>query len=117
MSHPVVSTTPSKRIPGQDLNQAKVGKVTIKGGGGAAARLLDGMGGKFEGQSAGIADTRLHPLGEGYVDAIARDQVAAALRNANDGPAGLQLFTGNAVVAVALQVDGCFARFYLVAKP
>ena len=104
-------------IAGQDLNQAKVGEVTVKGGGGAAARLLDGMSGKFEGQSPSIADARLHPVGEGYVDPIARDQIAAALRDANDGPAGLQLFTGDAVVAVALQVDGGFAWFYLVAKP
>ena len=104
-------------ITGQDLNQAKVGEVTIKGGGGAAARLLKGMRGKFEGQSPSIADARLHPFGEGYVDPIARDQVAAALCDANDGPAGLQLFTGDAVVAIALQVDGGFARFYLLAKP
>ena len=71
-------------ISGQYLNQAKVGQVTVKGCGGAAARLLDGMRGKFEGQSPSIADTRLHPFGEGDVNPIARDQVAATLCNAND---------------------------------
>jgi hypothetical protein len=51
------------------------------------------------------------------VDPIAGDQVAAALRDANDRAAGLQLFTGDAVVAVAFQVDGGFARLYVLAEP
>ena len=109
LSHPAGEHYPIEEIARQDLHQTQVREIAIKSGGGATASLLDGMGGKFKGHSRRIADALLHPLGEGYVDPVARNQITAALGNADDGPAGLQLFTSEAVVAVALQVHGYFA--------
>ena len=40
------------------------------------------------------------------MDAVARREVAAGLGDTNDGPAGLQLSTGEAVVVEALEIDG-----------
>ena len=51
------------------------------------------------------------------VDAIAGRQVAAGLRDADDGPARLQLFAGDAVVGVALDVDGGFTGLGHVVEP
>ena len=106
-----------ERISGQDLDQPKVGEVAIERGGGPLARLLDGVSGKFKRQSARIAYARLHALGQRYMDPVARDQIAATLRNANNRPAGLQLSAGDAVIAVTFQVDGCFARLIPVKEP
>ena len=39
------------------------------------------------------------------------------LRDADDGPAGLQLLPGDSVVVEALQVDGGFAGFGHVVEP
>ena len=117
LSHPVVSTTPSNGVPGQNLYQPKVGEVAIERRGGPLARLLDGVRGKFKRQSARVSYARLHALGKRYVDPVARDQIAATLCDANDRPSGLQLFAGDAVIAVTFQVDGCFTRLIPVKEP
>ena len=117
LSHPVVSTTPSKKYPRNDLDQAEIGQVAVKSGSGPLARLLDGMSGKFKRQSSSIADARFYPIDKGGMNAVAGDQIAAALRNADHRPAGLQLRSSDAVIAVALQVHGFFTRFIAVVEP
>ncbi len=106
-----------ERIPRQNLDQPKIGEVAIERGSGPLARLLNRMRRKFKRHPARIAYARLHSLGKRYMDAVAWNQVAAALRDANDRPSRLKFSTGNAVVAVAFQVDGRFSRFFVVIEP
>ena len=62
-----------EEVSGQDLDQAKIGKVAIERGGGPLARLLDRMSGKFKGHSARIAYAGLYPLGQSYMNPVARE--------------------------------------------
>ena len=64
LSHPVVSTTPSNGVSGEELYQPKVGEVAIERCSGPLASLLDGVSGKFKRQSTGVAYARLHALGQ-----------------------------------------------------
>src|ERR1700677_29075 len=75
------------------------------------------MGGKLKRPSSAIADARLYPLRERYMDPVAGNKIAHALGDTNDRPAGLKLFAGDAVIAIALQVNSCFTRFGLVVEP
>jgi hypothetical protein len=45
---------------------------------------------EFHRDAAGVADAVAHALGQFQVDAVARADVAAALRDADDGPARAQ---------------------------
>ena len=51
------------------------------------------------------------------MDAIARSEIPTRLGEADDGPAGLQFLAGDAVVAVALDVNSRFSRFRRIVKP
>ena len=51
------------------------------------------------------------------MDAIAGSEVAAGLGDANDRAAGLEFAARNAVIGVALDVDGGFTGFRHVVEP
>jgi hypothetical protein len=61
--------------------------------------------GKFQHHAAGVAHAFAHPLGQHDVMAVARRDVRARLRQADDRPPRLQLAEGQAVVHGALQIQ------------
>ena len=66
---------------------------------------------------AGLADALAHPVCQFEMVAVARRQVVAGLRNADDRLAGLQFFAGQAVIEVALQIERGHPRIVRVVKP
>jgi hypothetical protein len=103
LSQPVVSTTAVDRVAVQDLHQAQVGQVAVDGGGGTAAVLEDRMQREFH-RMPPASRMPSHTRGQLQVDAVARADVAAALRDADDGTARAVL-RRDAVVHEALQVE------------
>ncbi|MNE40995.1 hypothetical protein D3C80_1350430 [compost metagenome] len=101
----------------ENLHQAQVRQVAVQGRGGAAALFGDGMDRELHGNAAGIADPGLDPLGQFDVVAVARGQVAAGLGNTDDRTAGLQFVTGQAVVHVALHIQGGHVGVARVVEP
>ena len=67
--------------------------------------------------SPAVANTVFDARRERQVNAIARSQFAAGLRDSDDGPAGLKLFPGDSPSQVAVDVNGCFARIGRVVEP
>src|SRR5262249_33441132 len=58
-----------------------------------------------------------HSLGEFEMMPVARRQVTAALRDADDGPARLQLAAREAEVQIALEVERGHTRIMRVVEP
>ena len=85
LSQPMVSTDAVEWIAVQHLDQAQVGEIPIQRGGRTLAGLLDRMHRKFQRHAAGIANAFAHPLGQHQVMAVAGRQIAAGLRDADDG--------------------------------
>ena len=75
------------------------------------------MGRKFHRDAAGGADALAHAMRQFQVVAVARRQVVAGLRDADDGFAGLQFFPGEAIIEVALEIERGHARIMRVVEP
>src|SRR5437764_819148 len=88
------------------LDQAEVGEVAIQRGGRPLAGLLDRVHRELDRDPAGLPDAFANPLGQLQVMAVARGEIRAGLRDADDRLAGLQLVAGEAPVQVPLGVEG-----------
>jgi hypothetical protein len=62
------------------------------------------MTGEFERDAAGIADARPHALGELQVMSVARREIGAGLRDADDRAVTHDFFGREAVIEVALEI-------------
>src|SRR5665213_307554 len=105
------------RIAVQDLDQPEVGEIAVQPCGRALAGFLDRMHRKLDRHAAGIANAVAHALGQHQVMAIARRQVGAGLRDADDRPARLQLRKRQAEVHIAFQVQRGHIRVVLIVEP
>ena len=94
-----------ERVAVQDFDQAEVGQVAVERGGRALAGFLHRVHRKFQRHAAGVADAVAHPAGEFDVVAVARGEVGAGLRDADDRLAAAEFLGGDAVVHVALEVE------------
>src|SRR5207244_3317662 len=68
----------------EQLDQPKIKQVAIERGGGPAAILEDRVHREFYRYPARVADAVAHALGEIEVYAVARREIAARLRDADD---------------------------------
>ena len=76
------------RIAVQDFDEAEIGEIAIERGRRPAAILEDRMQRKFHGHAARVADALAHALHGVEVHAVAGREIAAGLRDADDGSAG-----------------------------
>ena len=106
-----------ERIAVQHLDQAEIGEVAVERRGRPLAGFLDRMHRELEGDAAGVADALAHALGELEVMAVARRQIRAGLRDADDRLAGAQLLAGQAVVEIALEIERGHARVVGIVEP
>ena len=90
LSQPVVSTTRIDGIAVQDLDQPQIGQVAVERGRGPPAVLEDGMHREFHRDAAGVANAVAHAPRQVEMHAVAGIEVAAALRDADDGPPAAQ---------------------------
>ena len=88
------------------LDQAEVREVAIQRGGWPLAGLLDRVHRELDRDPAGLPDAFANPLGQLQVMAVARGEIRAGLRDADDRLAGLKLVAGEAPVQVPLEVEG-----------
>ena len=108
---------PVERVAVQHLHQPEVGQVAVERGGRALARLLNSVDRKLEADPARIPNSFFDPLGEIEVMPIAGSEVVSGLSDADDRPPGLQLFAGQAVVEIALQIERRHARVVGIIEP
>src|SRR5262249_9808564 len=101
----------------EDLDEPEVREVAIEGGGRPLAGLLQWVRGKLEGDPARLANSIFDAKGQLQVVAIARDEIAPALRDADDRLFRLQLLARQAVVQVALEIERGHVRIGRVVKP
>ena len=106
-----------ERIAIEDLDNAEIGEISMKCGRGPDPRFLQRMHRKFERDAARIADAVAHAAREFEVMAVAGDEIAAGLGDADDGPAPLQLFAGQPVIQEALKILRRHARIIGVVPP
>jgi hypothetical protein len=106
-----------ERIAEQHLDQAQIGEVAVERGGRALAGLLDGMSRELKRHAARIPNALAHALGKLEVVPVARRQIAAALGDADDRPARLQLAAREAEVQIALEVERGHARIMRIVEP
>ena len=104
-------------IAEQDFDQAEIGEVAVEGCGRTLAGLLDRMDREFHRKPAGLADALAHPMCQFEMVTVARRQVVAGLRDADDRLAGLQFFAGQAIIEVALQIERGHPGIVWVVKP
>src|SRR5690349_857059 len=72
---------------------------------------------KFEGNSARVANAVAHPFGKVQMMAVARNEIAAGLRNPYNGLAALKLFPGKPVIQIALQIERRHSRIAWIVPP
>ena len=72
-----------ERVAVQNFEQREIREVAVERGRRPSARLLDRMARELEWEAAGVADAVAQPPRELDVDAIARREVRASLRDAN----------------------------------
>ena len=95
LSQPVSQHDAVERIAVEHLDQAEIGEVAVERRGRPLAGFLDRMHRELEGDAAGGADALAHALGELEVVAVARRQIGAGLRDADDRLAGAQLLAAS----------------------
>eukprot|EP00962_Isochrysis_galbana_P024941 scaffold7685_cov103-Isochrysis_galbana.AAC.2 len=89
-----------ERVAVQHLDQRHVGQVAVERGRRTAAGLLNRVAWELERQPARVPDAVAQTRREVYVHPVARRQVGAGLRDADDGSARLQLLAREAEVEV-----------------
>ena len=104
-------------IAEQDFDQAEISEVAVERRGRALAGLLDRMGREFHRDAAGGADAFAHPVRQFQMVAVARRQVVAGLRDADDRLAGLQFLAGQAVIEVALEIERGHSGVMRIVEP
>ena len=108
---------PVERVTVQQLDQAQIGQVAVQAGGRTLAVLEQGVAGKFYRDAARVADAVAHPARQVQVMAVARVQVAARLRDPDDGPTRPQFFGRGAEVHEPLQVQGGHVGMIGIVEP
>src|SRR5271169_615411 len=68
-------------------------------------------------RQAGVADALAHAIGEFEMMAIARTQIRAGLRDADDRLARRELLARQSVIEVALQIERGHARIVGIIEP
>src|SRR5262249_23792620 len=106
-----------ERIPAQDFDKPEIGQIAVEGGCRPAAAFLDRVHREFKSDATRVANPVAHPRGERDMDAVARREIAASLRDPDYWPPRLQLFPAQAIRAVSLDVNGGLARLGRVVKP
>ncbi len=106
-----------QRIAEQDFDQSEIGEVAVERRGRTLAGLLDRMHRKFHGDAAGGADSLPDPVCQFEMMAVARRQIVAGLRDADDRLAGLQFLPGQAVIEIALEIERGHAGVVRVVEP
>ena len=101
----------------QHLDQAQVRQVAVQRRRGPLAGFLDRVDRELERDAACVANAVAYPVGELHQVTIAGAEVAAGLGDADDGPAGLQLVPGEAVIHVPLEVERGHARVGAIVEP
>ena len=104
-------------VPVQDFDQPQVCEVAVEGSRGPFALFGNGVNGKFKGDAAVVANTGFDAIDQFDVNAVAGGEVAARLRDANNGFARLEFFARPAVVHVAFDINGCHAHVVGVVEP
>ncbi len=106
-----------ERIAVEHLDQAEIGEIAVERRGRPLAGLLDRMHRELEGDTAGIADAVAHARGKLEVMAIARREIGAGLRDADDWLAGRELRLGQSVVEIALEIERCHPGVVGIVEP
>src|SRR5215472_13509841 len=75
------------------------------------------MHGKFERNAARIADAVAYAACQLQMMPVARNEIAARLRNADNGLAALKLLAGQAVIQIALEIKRRHARIVGIVPP
>ncbi len=89
----------------QNLNQTQIGQVTVEGGSGALARLLDRVKGKLKRNSARVTYPITNAYGEIEMMTIAGRKIGAGLSDANNWLSALQFFARYPVVHIPLKIE------------
>src|SRR5471032_626691 len=105
------------RIAVQDFNETEISEVAIERGGGALAGFLYRVNGELERNAACVADAVAYAARELEMMAVARREIRAGLRNADDRLARLQFFARDAVVHVALEIERGHAGIGGIVEP
>ena len=106
-----------ERIAVQHFDKAEISEIAVERRGRPLAGFLNRMHRKFQRHAAGIANALAHAFGEFEMMAIARAEIGAGLRNADDRPAGCQFGARKAVIEVALQIKRGHARIIRIVEP
>ena len=106
-----------ERITVEHFDQAEISEVAVERRGRPLAGLLDGMHRELERDAAGVADAGAHALRQLDVVPVARAQVGAGLRNADDRTARRQFLAGEAEIEIALQIERGHARIIRIVEP
>ena len=106
-----------ERIAVQRFDQAEIGEVAVQPRGRALAGFLDRMDREFQHDAARLAHALAHPLRQHQMVAVARGQVAARLRDADDRLARAQLVQAEAEVQIALQIQRRHVDIVRIVEP
>ena len=106
-----------ERIAVQHFDQAEISEVAVERRGRPLAGLLNWMHRKLERDAAGVADAFAHALGKLQMMAVARAEIGAGLRDADDRLARGQLLAGEAVIEIALEIERGHARIVRIVEP
>ena len=101
----------------QDLHESEIGEIAIERRGRPAAVLENRMQREFHRHAAGVADAFAHALHRLEMHAIARREIAAGLRDADDRFSRQQFIGGQAVVHEALEIQRHHVEMFRVVEP
>ena len=108
---------PVERIAVQHLDQAEIRKIAIEACSRTLTGFLNRMNRKLDRDAACFANAFAHALGQHEMMTIARRQIAAGLRDADDRFARLQLFERQTEIHVALEIQRSHVGVRRVVEP
>ena len=106
-----------ERIAEQHFDQAEIGEVAVERRGRPLAGFLDRVHRELERDAARGADAFAHALGQLEMMTVARRQVGAGLRDADDRLAGGEFLERQAEIEVALEIERGHARIVGIVEP
>jgi hypothetical protein len=101
----------------QDFDEAQIREIAVQRGGRPAALLGERMHRKLHRNATRVADARFRARREFDVMPVARREIAARLRDADDRPTRLQLFARQTVVHESLDVQRRHIRMRGIVEP
>ncbi len=105
------------RIAEQQLDEPEIGEIAVERRRRPLAGLLDRMHRKLEGDAAGVADAVAHAVCELEVMPVARRKIGAGLGDGDDRLVRGELFLGQPVIEVALEVEGGHPGIVRIVEP